>query len=187
MNNTGNFIRNIDNNNIEEYTVVVFSVFNKWLTPQEAQRTVMCYAQAVEEGRMIIFSKYQKAYIKAFNAIYKLYEKSLFIHFCLSNDEKHKTITEELHSSNIVEFFDNDDCSEGLCKPVDIKCFEEIITDNIHEKTPFKNIVFNNINIYIAFGFDLTFRIIYDKSVDLTPISNILIDSNFHILPTGKQ
>jgi len=154
-----------------------FSIFDHCLSQEEAKNKLMCYEQAVNEGRLCEFAKYEESYKNAFLSVFDCFKCNKYVRFIYENGRKKSF---QWRKNCIVKKFDEDKTGYiGVYKPKRHE-FEKIVEENLKEILPFKHVILSPHQIYIIFSFDLTFDVIFKAGADITELKKIFLSNGFY-------
>lgn len=176
-----NFIQKILSEPPGEINYITFSVFTHWLSKEEIRKNnpLICYAQAVKEGRLEEFGEYWKKYNRAFAEIYDLYKERLQVYLIATEAELN-----ELNKNRQVTSYPIDDYYEAFYTCENYKELETVIEHNVKEVQPFKHLLISGSSVFIEFGFDFTFTVLFEakNKESAMELAEIFKANGFHVL-----
>jgi len=154
-----------------------FSIHDHILSQEEARNTIMFYSQAIEENKLDLAEYFENIYNVSFSLLYDKYKENILFYTVYNGLD----LCENLNFLHLKEYPDG---VETIYKSNSQEDFLKIIKLNLAEKSPFRDIVFDDCDILIKFNYDLTILVYYtEKSLArVNIIKEILLNGGFHEL-----
>lgn len=128
------------------YDCFTLSVFNHWLTNEEAKEIIVFYSKKMTKKQKIIYQQYEDKYLKSFVELYNNYNVVAFYADYSKEDPD-------------INYFTFSDISE----------FKNVCLNSLQEKELFK-LCIPDIGIIIEGGYDLTNLVFFKKEISAAEI-----------------